>query len=61
MTEESKDTPTKKKNGKPRFWCNCGFHTWSKWNDERINNFGYWIQTRTCVGCGRTEMRNLDE
>lgn len=60
MTEESKDMPIKKKNGKVRFWCNCGFHTWSKWSDLYSKPVDYTkYQKRTCVGCGKAEERAI--
>lgn len=45
----------------PTSWlCRLGWHSWERWKEATSDNkagVGYWKQYRTCIHCGRQEIR----
>ena len=45
----------------PTSWlCRFGWHSWDRWREAITDNkasVGYWKQYRTCIHCGRQEIK----
>lgn len=44
----------------PTSWlCRFGWHDWERWKHATNDSKRYWKQYRTCVHCGRNEVRKV--
>lgn len=40
------------------FWCNFGFHKWTKWSKPDVESGYVWAkQERECVACGEYKFK----